>query len=58
MSCVKKEILIGGKGREEQRERRSLCTFGEKGKRGIQKASYMGKPSWSDAQDFMSNTNY
>lgn len=52
MSCIKKEILIGGKGREDHYVRL------EKREKGEYKKHPTWKPSWSDAQDFMSNTNY
>lgn len=47
MSCVKKEILIGGKAREDHYAR-----LEKREKRGKQKASYMVKPSWLHTQDF------
>ncbi len=51
MSCVKKQILIGGKEKED----RYACL---EGKKENKKASYMLKPSWSQCCVLDSRSNY
>lgn len=53
MSCVKKEILIGGKEKDDC----YACFEGKKEKQK-KKASYMLKPSWSHCYTLDSRSNY